>query len=120
MERAIVLAWKSQAYVYVVFVVDRPNLKAEVIQTWDLQGLTEKRKSKLKMVEKAARKEGINYEVKIIRGEPAIAIIKLAEEVTAELIVVGSRGLNPFQQMLLGSVSHRIMKRANCSVLIVK
>ncbi|EGR8654283.1 universal stress protein, partial [Listeria monocytogenes] len=33
---------------------------------------------------------------------------------------IGSRGLNSLQEMVLGSVSHKVMKRVNCPALIVK
>ncbi|MGM0899696.1 MAG: universal stress protein [Bacillota bacterium] len=37
-----------------------------------------------------------------------------------DLIIIGSRGLNALQSMVLGSVSHKVMKRASCPVMIVK
>ncbi|WP_256592904.1 universal stress protein [Pseudomonas sp. 2822-17] len=37
-----------------------------------------------------------------------------------DIVIIGSRGLNPFQEMVLGSVSHKIAKRVECPVLIVK
>jgi nucleotide-binding universal stress UspA family protein len=38
----------------------------------------------------------------------------------ADLIVVGSRGLNPVQRILLGSVSSKVVHRAECDVLVVR
>ncbi|WP_445265744.1 universal stress protein [Solibacillus sp. FSL R5-0449] len=35
-------------------------------------------------------------------------------------VLVGSRGLNLLQEMVLGSVSHKVMKRVHCPALIVK
>ncbi|WP_227939784.1 universal stress protein [Alkalihalobacillus deserti] len=119
-EKGIILAKKSNAYVYVVYVVDRSISKAEVMQTWDSLGITEKKQKKFKWVERAAEKEKISYEVKLLRGEPGIAIVNFAKEVGADLIIIGSRGLNQFQQLVLGSVSHKVMKRATCPVLIIK
>ncbi len=119
-ENAIVLAEKSDAHVYVVYVIDRSISKTEVMQTWDFLGITEKKRKMFKRVEKAAENGRISYEVKFIRGEPAVAIINFAEEMDADLIVIGSRGLSQFQQLVLGSVSHKVVKKATCPVLIVK
>jgi nucleotide-binding universal stress UspA family protein len=52
-------------------------------------------------------------------GKPADVILALAAETHADLIVLGSRGLNPLKELLLGSVSHRIVAHAPCSVFVV-
>ncbi|MFC0472350.1 universal stress protein [Halalkalibacter kiskunsagensis] len=119
-DRAIELAKISRAYVYVVYAVDSTTSKADVLSTWNSLGITQERKKKFKSVEQCAEKEGVSYEVKIIRGEPANAIVNFAQEVEANLIVIGSRGLSQLQQLVLGSVSHKVLKRATCPVLVIK
>jgi SulP family sulfate permease len=58
---------------------------------------------------------------KIIRGEePGPTIVKYVNENNFDVVVMGSRGLNAIQEFVLGSVSHKVAKRANCPVLIVK
>ena len=37
-----------------------------------------------------------------------------------DLVIIGSRGLNSLQEMVLGSVSHKVVKRVKCPVHIVK
>jgi nucleotide-binding universal stress UspA family protein len=39
---------------------------------------------------------------------------------TADLVVVGSRGLGAVRRLLLGSVSEKVLQHAPCSVMIVK
>ena len=51
-------------------------------------------------------------------GDPGAAIVEAASE--SDLIIVGSRGLNPIQRMLLGSVSSKVVHRAPCDVLVVR
>lgn len=53
-------------------------------------------------------------------GNPAEKILSVAEECSADLIVIGARGLNKFSEHVFGSVSHRVMTHAPCSTLIVK
>ena len=48
------------------------------------------------------------------------AIVEYTNKNQFDVVVIGSRGLNALQEMVLGSVSHKIAKRANCPVLIVK
>jgi len=52
-------------------------------------------------------------------GSPAEVIVSTAEEQKADLIVMGARGLGPFEERWLGSVSHRILTLAPCATLIV-
>jgi nucleotide-binding universal stress UspA family protein len=54
-------------------------------------------------------------------GHPAKIILEIAEHsIAADLIVMGSRGLGGFKEMLLGSVSHSVVNHAKIPVLIVR
>jgi nucleotide-binding universal stress UspA family protein len=53
-------------------------------------------------------------------GDPADAVVRQAEDEGADLIVVGTRGLNVAQRALLGSVSTKIVHHAPCDVLVVR
>ena len=63
---------------------------------------------------------GIEYEYIELRGEPDVELVKYANHEPYEYVVVGSRGLNAFQEFVLGSVSHKLAKRALAPVIIVK
>ncbi|MDV2686523.1 universal stress protein [Alkalihalophilus lindianensis] len=119
-EKTIELAKDRDTKVFVVYVVDGSTSKVDVLDSWDSLGISEKRNKRLAAMEQQAKSENINYEVKIIRGEPAYAIVQFAHSIEADLIVIGSRGLNQLQQLVLGSVSHKVMKRATCPVLIMR
>lgn len=56
---------------------------------------------------------------RVVDGPPAAAILKVAKEEKADLVTVGSRGRGAFKRALLGSVSDRIVRTAECAVLIV-
>jgi len=56
---------------------------------------------------------------KLKKGLPGELILTTAEQVKADLIVLGSRGLGPVKELLLGSVSHRVLTHASCPTLIV-
>ncbi|HKV58252.1 MAG TPA: universal stress protein [Ktedonobacteraceae bacterium] len=47
-------------------------------------------------------------------------ILQAAEDTHAEIIVVGTRGLSPLRSAIMGSVSHSLIEKATCPVLIVK
>ncbi|MGD9851139.1 MAG: universal stress protein [Nitrospirales bacterium] len=53
-------------------------------------------------------------------GHPVDVILETAKSSHADLILLGARGLGQFQELILGSVSHRIVLHAPCSTLVVK
>jgi nucleotide-binding universal stress UspA family protein len=54
------------------------------------------------------------------QGDPADAILDVAEEQGADLIVVGNKGMTGAKRFLLGSVPNKVSHHAPCSVLIVR
>ena len=57
---------------------------------------------------------------KLVRGNPAEVICKIAEEEGFDLIVIGSRGLSGIKSFFLGGVSDKVSRHAICPVLIVR
>jgi nucleotide-binding universal stress UspA family protein len=55
-----------------------------------------------------------------IEGDPADAIVSIAERQRADLIVVGNKGMTGTARFLLGSVPNKVSHHAPCSVLIVR
>ena len=62
---------------------------------------------------------GLEAELVASTGQPAEAIVKLAEERGADLIVVGMRRKGFFERLVEGSVAQDVMRRATCDVLAV-
>lgn len=56
----------------------------------------------------------------LLEGNPAKKITEYAQEVNADLIVMGSRGLGSIQGIVLGSVSSKVMQLSGCPVLVIK
>lgn len=53
-------------------------------------------------------------------GDPAAAILEEAETEHADMILVGTRGRNPVERLILGSVSTKVVHGAHCDVLVVR
>jgi len=67
-----------------------------------------------------ARGAGVDVMVFARQGDPADAILDVAEETGADLIVVGNKGMTGAKRFLLGSVPNKISHHAPCSVLIIR
>jgi len=66
------------------------------------------------------RDRGIEITLTPRAGNPSDAILDVAEEIHADLIVIGNRGMTGAKRFLLGSVPNKISHHAPCSVLIVR
>jgi nucleotide-binding universal stress UspA family protein len=53
-------------------------------------------------------------------GHPVDVIIETARTALSNLIMLGARGLGPVKELILGSISHRVMMHAPCSTMIIK
>jgi len=67
-----------------------------------------------------AREAGVAANTHSRQGDPSDAILDVAEELGADLIIVGNRGMTGAKRFLLGSVPNKISHHAPCSVLIVR
>jgi nucleotide-binding universal stress UspA family protein len=67
-----------------------------------------------------AREAGVPVELYARQGDPADAILDVAEECEADLIVVGNKGMTGAKRFLLGSVPNKVSHHAPCSVLIIR
>jgi len=67
-----------------------------------------------------ARKEGVEAQTHAVDADPADAILNVAEETRADLIVVGNKGMTGARRYLLGSVPNNISHHAPCSVMVVR
>ena len=67
-----------------------------------------------------ASKAGVVVGLMVHQGDPAQSIISLANKNGYDLIVMGTRGRTPFRELLLGSVSLKVIHHAVCPVMVVR
>ena len=62
----------------------------------------------------------VTIETDVPFGSPDSRIVETAEEMHADLIIIGSHGYKQWERLLLGSVSDSVVHHAHCSVLVVR
>jgi nucleotide-binding universal stress UspA family protein len=67
-----------------------------------------------------AQAAGVSAAVHARQGDPADAILDVAEETAADLVVIGNKGMTGAKRFLLGSVPNKISHHAPCGVLIIR
>lgn len=111
--------------VVILHVVDIRSLRIpEVYSLLDLSLLGEKREEAAraeaeKMAEELAD-AGIRTIIRIENGIPFREILRVESEEDIALIVIGSHGVSNVREMLMGSVSEQVVRRARKPVLVVK
>ncbi|MBL4622398.1 MAG: universal stress protein [Immundisolibacteraceae bacterium] len=75
-----------------------------------------------KRLEQLCRNEirnDLDVATEITEGEPALAIVRVAQQERADLIVMGTHGHSGFRHLVLGSRAERVVRQAGCPVLTV-
>ncbi|MGH2762681.1 MAG: universal stress protein [Thermoleophilaceae bacterium] len=89
----------------------------------DLQWMVNPREDVNTTLEDAAESikgQDVRVETHAREGDPADAILDVAEEQGADLIVVGNKGMTGAKRFLLGSVPNKVSHHAPCSVMIIR
>ncbi len=98
--------------------------EAQPPQGADAQWQSNPREAALIVLERAAKLASaagvIDVDTFARQGDPADAIIDVAEEQGTDLIVIGNKGMTGARRFLLGSVPNKVSHHAPCSVLIVR
>lgn len=61
---------------------------------------------------------GVHRITRVMAGEPTRALLEIAQEINADAVALGSHGYGPWQRLLIGSVSSKVLRLAQCAVLI--
>ncbi|UCD82263.1 MAG: universal stress protein [Desulfobacterales bacterium] len=69
---------------------------------------------------KIVQDAGVSFTDRILEGPAAGVICEVAKIEKADMIVMGSRGRNDLEGLLLGSCTHRVLKTAPCPVLVIR
>lgn len=70
--------------------------------------------------QKIVQAAGIQVNTLLLKGNIVDQIVKTAKDDNSDLIIVGARGLSKLEEMLLGSVSHGIVEKAPCPVIVTR
>jgi nucleotide-binding universal stress UspA family protein len=123
-QSAVALAAQFHSALTVLNVYQAPGLLGEAADAYADFCPEEYEKRVMQAVENsmkvASEQSGIPSTLRQEKGHPAETILRVAEEIKSDVIVVGSRGLGEFAALLLGSVSHHVATHAHCPVLVVR
>ena len=118
---AVALARQTGAALAVISVMDtRRAFGTGIYRGEASQVLRRDGERALAAVADLARAAGLDTETDLVEGSPAEAIVAQAERSDAALIIIGSHGQGALADVLLGSVSQAVLRRASVPVCIVR
>lgn len=120
-KEAVKIASLSQsAEVTVVYVSDYKEDENEVIHDASAMEFDLARRKKIQPVAEMLDRKKIFHHVEVLHGIPGPSIVNMTKDKQYDLLVIGSRGLSPIREVMLGSVSHKVVNHAECPVLVVR
>ncbi|MGC9325927.1 MAG: universal stress protein [Desulfomonilia bacterium] len=75
---------------------------------------------KMNQIADRLKNKGMNVKIRLEKGTPFCEILRVADEENVSAIVVGSHGISNVAEMLLGSVSEKVIRKSKKTVLVVK
>ena len=112
----------DKAFERAIFLAQNFNSDLEIITV--IHDSTESLKTKGEELLEKYKQRAIDFNLRaqslLKIGDPAQKIMETAEKNNSELIIVGSRGLGLFKDLLVGSVSHKVSQHAKCPVMMVR
>jgi nucleotide-binding universal stress UspA family protein len=116
------LAKQLGATLHVRYVLaTHPQLSGRHV-TWLPEVETEKRREAAEISQAAyefAKRHGVNADARVIDGEPVDDLLRAADELGVDTIVIGNRGQSAFSTLLMGSVAQGVTERSTLPVLVV-
>ena len=118
---AIEMARLTGARLHMVSVEELPQFAEAVDEVRTAKAAADHRyRGVVRQVEETVRAQGLEIDVHVVAGHPVAAIVELASQLGADLLVVGATGYARLFGRMIGSRATRIVEVASCSVLVVK
>ncbi|MCD1294194.1 universal stress protein [Methanocella sp. CWC-04] len=120
-EHAVYLAKELGSKVYILNVVNTDMaFRTGIHYSEGLQALERSGNEATSKIRDICRENNVECEEIIMKGAPADTIIKVAEQLCVNCIVIGSIGMSAIERVLIGSVSEKVLRHAKCPVMLVR
>lgn len=123
LDAALLLSEKLGAKVTAVHVMeDVPvlHIESEKLLRKLLEDYKKENQLILTKCSEIANNKGIKIETELLQGNPSSVIIDFCENEKQDIIIMGSRGMGKFKELVLGSVSNKVLHHSSCPVMIVR
>jgi nucleotide-binding universal stress UspA family protein len=123
LDAALLLSEKLGSNITVIHVMEEvpiTHIGSEKMLNELLEAYKKENKDILLKCSEIANQKGLTAKTFLIQGNPASAILDYDKKEKFELVIMGSRGLGKFKELILGSVSSKIVHHSPCAVLLIR
>lgn len=123
LDAALILSEKLGSNITVVNVMEQvpiTHIESEKLLSELLEAFRKENKEILSKCSKIATEKGLSIKTILLQGNPASVILDYSKKEKFDLIIMGNRGLGTFKELILGSVSSKIVHHSPCGVLLIR
>jgi nucleotide-binding universal stress UspA family protein len=123
LDAALLLSDKLGSNITVVHVMEQvpiTHIESEKLLSELLEAYKKENQDILSKCSEIATQKGLTIKTLLLQGNPASVILDYSKKEKFELIILGSRGMGKFRELILGSVSSKIVHHSSCAVLLIR
>lgn len=123
LDAALLLSEKLSSNITVIHVMEQfpithigsEKLLSEVLETYKKEN-----QDILSKCSEIATQKGLTIKTLLLQGNPASVILDYSKKEKFDLLIMGTRGLGKFKELILGSVSGKIVHHSPCAVMLIR
>jgi nucleotide-binding universal stress UspA family protein len=123
LDAALVLSEKLGSNITVIHVMEEipiTHIGSEKLLNELLQAYKKENQDILSKCSEIASQKGLTINTFLLQGNPASVILDFSKKEKFDIVIMGSRGLGKFKELILGSVSSKIVHHTPCAVLLIR
>ena len=123
LDAALLLSEKLSSNVTVLHVMEQlpiTHIGSEKLLSELLEAYKKENQDILSKCSEIATQKGLTIKTFLLQGNPASVILDHSKKEKFDLLIMGSRGMGKFKELILGSVSGKIVHHSPCAVLLIR
>jgi nucleotide-binding universal stress UspA family protein len=123
LDAALVLSEKLGSNITVIHVMEEipiTHIGSEKLLNELLEAYKKENQDILLKCSEIASEKGLTINTFLLQGNPASVILDYSKKEKFDIVIMGSRGIGKFKELILGSVSNKIVHHSPCAVLLIR
>lgn len=123
LDAALLLSEKLSSNITVIHVMEQfpiTHIGSEKLLSEVLEAYKKENQDILSKCSEIATQKGLTIKTLLLQGNPASVILDYSKKEKFDLLIMGSRGLGKFKELILGSVSGKIVHHSQCAVMLIR
>jgi nucleotide-binding universal stress UspA family protein len=118
---AIEISRQNEAELHMISVEEISYLPEFIEEVREEKGIAARRfRGVIEKARAMAEQRGVKLQTHVVAGHPVRMIVDYAQQIRADLLVIGARGHSQLYERMIGSRADRVVQLAPCPVLVVK